>query len=572
MHPQGKAKERTGDFMRMERGIVTLAVVALVAAGCGPGPAAQPDLAVLIDCAAHPELSPKECGYCLGDSWCQANDAPHPRCEPNTHKCVACLPASPSSPDTCPQGQVCQLSHGSFACSMSCAVNAECLKLMGDGFYCCGGGCVKLDSDVNHCGGCGQSCSVPNNGVPGCNDGHCIVGGCNAGFADCNMLPADGCEVAVGTDPLNCGTCGKACQPAPNSIAMCANGACSSSCAPGYAHCSQNQADGCEIDTTFDVNNCGACGKQCTAPANATTACDAAKCSFRCKPGYADCNGDPKDGCEVAVLGDTNNCGHCGNVCPVRPQAQSATCADGLCGNSCNNGWGDCDGNVNNGCESNLQIDLNNCGGCGMPCVDPHGKSTCSQAVCSRICDKGYTLCNGAGPKGTDKCVNLKDDDANCGMCGNACPQGLPYCTNSVCGRVPHPTAFTGVFTSFQDSPQQCSDWKAFQAALDRQGYNSITISGSNDKVGVTCTGVSADQLCQALHSNTSVSVNCNGQTWATGNCGFGLELTADSNVCFCNFGFGHTVRPCIGNLNWGGVGSSTCFAPNQTMTVTCAF
>lgn len=412
-----------------------LNMAALLVAGCGPTPDSAPDMAVPVRCESQPALTPDECRYCLGDAWCQTNDPLRPLCEPSTHRCVACRPASATSADTCPPSQVCRLTGGAFACSMSCEVNAECLKLVGDGYTCCGGACVKLASDVSNCGGCGQACRTPSNGSVACAGGQCIIGSCNAGFADCDRLVDDGCEAAIATDPLNCGQCGAACSAEQNGVPICSNGTCSSSCAPGYAHCSRNPADGCETDITFDVNNCGFCDLECTAPANSVPACDAGRCSFRCLLGYADCNGDPGDGCEVSVQGDTSNCGHCGNVCPVRQHAQAATCAGGQCGNRCSPHWGDCDRDASNGCESDLWNDLEHCGGCGVRCQDDHGTAACSQGVCNLSCDPGYRLCFGAGPNGTDRCVDLKSDAANCGQCGRACPQGAPVCHDGACGR-----------------------------------------------------------------------------------------------------------------------------------------
>lgn len=56
-------------------------------------------------------------------------------------------------------------------------------------------GCEKdLAHDVNFCGGCKVSpCTVPN-GVPVCSASHCGIGSCKAGFFDCNKSVADGCE------------------------------------------------------------------------------------------------------------------------------------------------------------------------------------------------------------------------------------------------------------------------------------------------------------------------------------------------------------------------------------------
>jgi hypothetical protein len=401
-------------------------------------------------------------------------------------------------------------------------------------------------------------CGQVNNGQPGCNTGHCIIGKCNTGFDDCDKQPENGCEVATGTDPQNCGMCGMACKPFANGIPMCANSVCSASCAPGYAHCSQNPNDGCEVDTTGDTSNCGACGKTCTAPANATTACDLGKCSFRCKPGFADCNGDAKDGCEVTVTGDVNNCGHCGNICPLRPQANAATCTNGLCGNSCNQGYGDCDGNVNNGCEANLNIDLNNCGSCGFPCTDAHGKCTCGMGVCSKVCDKGYQLCNGVGPKGSDLCVNVQTDPKNCGACGNVCPQNLPGCQAGKC-----------VVGYFPVGPQQnvpiaqLAAWN--QCYLDSYGNFNVNLaqlqgmcSGGNLMMACRQNGNQTLQLlawagrndvffnagpwnqgqvCQQNRNDRPMH-NANGTDWYyDGSWGWGFAAAGDdTNICSCDY------------------------------------
>src|SRR4029077_15151212 len=63
-----------------------------------------------------------------------------------------------------------------------------------------------------------------------------------------------------------------------------------------------------------DVSHCGACGNDCSALPHVvagTTSCASSKCSFApsaCSPGWADCNGDPSDGCET----DLTTAAHCG--------------------------------------------------------------------------------------------------------------------------------------------------------------------------------------------------------------------------------------------------------------------
>jgi hypothetical protein len=48
------------------------------------------------------------------------------------------------------------------------------------------------------------------------------VATCNTGYADCNGVPSDGCEVDTTTDPAHCGGCGTACAPGHS----CAAGMC----------------------------------------------------------------------------------------------------------------------------------------------------------------------------------------------------------------------------------------------------------------------------------------------------------------------------------------------------------
>ena len=83
-------------------------------------------------------------------------------------------------------------------------------------------GCeVNLATDVNNCSACNMRCVLPN-AVLACMAGACVVTGCNVGFANCNGLPADGCEVNTTNDAKNCKQCGMVC---PNGGA-CVNSVC----------------------------------------------------------------------------------------------------------------------------------------------------------------------------------------------------------------------------------------------------------------------------------------------------------------------------------------------------------
>jgi hypothetical protein len=80
-------------------------------------------------------------------------------------------------------------------------------------------------------------------------------------------------------------------------------------------------------------------------------------------------------------------------VCPPHPNAAPA-CTGGICGYTCNPGWGDCDGNPANGCESDLHTAARNCGACGTVCG---ASSACVNGACVGA-SASNDLCGGAIP------------------------------------------------------------------------------------------------------------------------------------------------------------------------------
>jgi hypothetical protein len=108
------------------------------------------------------------------------------------------------------------------------------------------------------------------------------------------------------------------------------------------------------------------------------------RCGYgRCADNFADCDGNPENGCERAVSGDPLNCGFCGNRCQPA-NATGAQCRNGSCDyTACLTGFSDCDGIRANGCETFVSGDANNCGVCGRKCPagDICNHSTCGGAV-----------------------------------------------------------------------------------------------------------------------------------------------------------------------------------------------
>ena len=307
----------------------------------------------------------------------------------------------------CPAGQVCQ----SGACTIVCAGGSTkcgslCVDLSTDNANCgacvhpcpagkicsgstcvatcasplvaCSGTCVDTRYDPANCGGCGVVCNLAN-AVAGCGSGACLIVSCNAGFGNCDGLTSNGCEVNLNTNVNNCGGCGSVCS-LPNATAGCSSGACSiASCNAGYANCDGLTSNGCETNTSSSVANCGACGFVCSTPANAVAGCSGGACGIAsCNAGYANCDGLVSNGCETNTSTSVANCGACGFVCSLANATPA--CSSGACSiASCNAGYANCDGVASNGCEVNLNTDVNNCGGCGHVCP---GGDICSSGVC----------------------------------------------------------------------------------------------------------------------------------------------------------------------------------------------
>jgi hypothetical protein len=91
-------------------------------------------------------------------------------------------------------------------------------------------------------------------------------------------------------------------------------------CQQGYANCDGNPANGCEVNLTEDAAHCGACGTRCQAQGNATGVCVAGTCGTACPVGTYDCDGNPANGCE-----STYACGP--TVCTIDRPAELAITA-----------------------------------------------------------------------------------------------------------------------------------------------------------------------------------------------------------------------------------------------------
>ena len=112
-------------------------------------------------------------------------------CDEDADRCEA-------GSSTCASGQMCDVATD--MCVVSCGAETTACTNM----------CVDTDNNPAHCGGCGTVCPSRDGAATTCVSGTCAFV-CSEGLADCNVDPADGCEVDVSSDAANCGQCGLAC-------------------------------------------------------------------------------------------------------------------------------------------------------------------------------------------------------------------------------------------------------------------------------------------------------------------------------------------------------------------------
>ena len=300
-------------------------------------------------------------------------------------------------------------------CSTSCAA----------GLTNCAGACVTIATDLAHCGGCGGACARPANAIAACVAGLCEAA-CVAGFDDCDGMASTGCETALrATDGNNCGGCKVRCSFA-NAAATCAMGVCAmGTCAMGFSDCDLNPANGCEVNLGNDREHCGACtGATATCPSGQV--CSMGACEASCGAGLTLCAGV----CTNTTF-DPANCNACGTVCSATEANTFGACVAGACSAGCLPGFDNCDRMAANGCETAVRAsDVNNCGGCGVACAFPNAAATCAMGVCVRgTCAAGFDDCN-MNP--LDGCESNLTIDTSCGTCGTVCLVGRT-CSSGVC-------------------------------------------------------------------------------------------------------------------------------------------
>jgi hypothetical protein len=213
-------------------------------------------------------------------------------------------------------------------------------------------------------------------------------------------------------------------------------------CAPGLTDCGLLLDGKYCYDLQSDPNNCGSCSHPC----GSDQYCLGGACFDlipACVAPLTPCGNSCVD-----LQTDTYHCGVCGNACvgvPGPGQSSIGACVNGQCTIVCEPGYYDC----GQGC-SDLLFDTANCGSCGNAC--PQGQ-LCQNGSCVATCPPDLTDCNGV-------CVDGGSDPNNCGACGRTCANqgGFGICCFGQCVDQTTDPKNCGACENVCGPDQQCID------------------------------------------------------------------------------------------------------------------
>ena len=303
----------------------------------------------------------------------------------------------------CKPGQVKQADDGCNTCSCDDSGQWGCTEI---GCVCKPGEVRLGDDGCSKCACEGGSWACDPSGCADCSVGDLSANGCcvcadhGAGPTwDCDTGKCAECspgETRVSDDKCSTCTCGTdgswQCPPAGTGCGTCVEGS------------TKPAGDDCNSCTCF----------------HGSWACTLIACPdpMACEPGVGDCDGDPSNGCESKLTVDLMNCGRCGNICDF--VGGIGTCQDGECSlTACTSGWADCDLDPRNGCEVPVGPQ-----GCSLRCEYPEDGPGLVAATGDCKCPTGTTCVKNTYPDKPDYCYpkpnGCGDRAADC-ACLGAC-------------------------------------------------------------------------------------------------------------------------------------------------------
>ena len=336
---------------------------------------------------------------------------------------------------------------------------------------------------------------------------------------------------------------------------VCSDGQCDIVCGAGTADCDRDLDNGCETSISGDVAHCGECDNACKL-SHAEAVCNAGSCGIEfvdgkpsCDDGWADCDGDPENGCETNLLAETDNCGACGNACEVLGGEDFGTplCAEGVCSAICTAPHADCEEDPITvrvyECETNTDIDPENCNGCGTACPEGSSAAVCRNGICGfSVCDYPTEDCDFVDPDCEADLTSL----ATCGDCATTCaPQNVVtgLCTTSGCDYDECRPGYgdcdgsraNGCEENLNTSSGHCG---ACGAACPREGTNVLaaTCVGGNCEWGSCASGYAHcdDNLDNGCETDTNTVTDCGGCDLACSTAGIARACTGGECTGTC--------------------------------------
>ncbi len=411
----------------------------------------------------------------------------------------------------------------------------NCDGIVDDGFVDIVTGLYATDE---HCGVCGNSCAgfFPN-ATSACTVdagvAKCEVTACNPGFYQASpttCLPVVDAACIPCTEDANCVVPGNQC------VGLSDGNFCGQDCGPDNL----NGLPAGQCPSGFTCTNLGTGSPQCLPNSSACTCLD---------------EGDA--GATRPCI-DSNNFGTCSGIQQCAPATGWTTCSALTPSEEiCNGIDDDCDGVIDEGVEAPAQAceSTNVFGTCGgnWSCQGFDGWVCDAATPEAESCDFADNDCDGQVDENfIDSISGAYLNDENCGVCGNACDDTIPFSTSTEC--------------VLESGIPQCVALACEPNFFIPSNNNQVCIptSGATD-----CSPCSDDAQCDELPDGECTSIDggpfCTRSCTAPADCQSGYDCVAGrclpvSRSCTCLPQNLNSVRPCANSNVFGTcTGTATC-------------
>ena len=307
------------------------------------------------------------------------------------------------------------------------------------------------------------------------------------------------------------------------------------------------------VDFDTDVNNCGACAMVCDLNNVDVHSCSGGICEVGtcdagfldldgndangceasgCPVGTADCDSNPSD-CETDIDFDADNCGGCGIVCSIA-NASAVGCATGTCVVT------DCDNGYQASAAMDACVDIDECSDSALNNCDPNATCANTDGDFTCTCNAGFSgdgiTCAPDATCGDNNIDAGEDCDGDTLPSGTACPAG--YTGSPLCENAPGNTDGDGTCTL---------------AAIPDGCTNIDECTGDPCDTNAACTDTEGSFECVCNAGYSGDGINCADDNECAGE---GTGNNCDSNAsctntdggfeCACNTGYNGDGILCV--------------------------